>query len=179
MSSQLTNITNGLKAALAACAPDRTISDTRQEFADKGDDALIPGIFTLVPAGRPDSDTNLYYQDYVVLGQQFIPQATLEDTEIGTPGQQITEAEGAMIDEINLFAMTFGNQVEIHGIRQSMQLESPYCWVAVDIRVGPFSMDIQEPAGLQPLTQIQFTIDATEPNGGAPTISGLAKPAQP
>lgn len=178
MSSQLTNLLVSIKAALVAAAPGVTISDTYQEFAVWGDQALAPGIFTILPGGAPGADVNLYYQDFTIVGQGIIAPATLQNNANGTPGSQITEAEGKMLDQLRFLARSAPDQVEIMGHRQSMQLASPYYWIAMDIRVGPFSFDDAPPAALQPLAQIQFTIDATAPDGSDPTAAGTAKPAQ-
>ncbi len=179
MSSQLTNIMQGILAALAVAAPGFTLSDTYKSFDIWGDEALEEGVITVIAGGRPESEVNLYYQDITVVGQRFIPPVTLNDSANGTPGAQINEAEGQMLDMLQLFALAFGNQVTIRGARQSMQLESPYCWVAMDMTVGPFTMDIPVSESLAALQQIIITTDATEPLGGDPSVVGTAKPAQP
>lgn len=174
----IADILASFAAQFSAAGISSAISDTYKSAQDWGDADLEPGIYTVISSGNPPSDVNLYYLDVVILAQTLILPATLNNPSNGTKGAQINQVEGAMLDNIRTLCRGLDYEAEILNSKRSMQLDEPYCWVMVDARVGPYSMDDQPLSALQPLVKILTTIDATAPDGSEPSVSGTASPAQ-
>ncbi len=135
-------VLNSAKTALAAaCGSNRLVTRTYKEFDQYPKDVIKKGVFTILNPAE-DNDEPMTYLDLVVLGQGFIEPATLKDEDANGPaGEQIDEYEGVMADNIRTFVQNItGCHAAIGGVRYSQQLESPYCWVAIDMRLGPLGM---------------------------------------
>lgn len=135
-------VLNSAKSALtAACGSNRLVTRTYKDFHKYNNEVLSKGVFTIVNPAE-ENDEPVGYVDIVVIGQGFISPALLKDeTTNGPAGEQIDEYEGVMADNIRTFVQNIsGCHAAITGVRYSQQIESPNCWVAIDVRLGPLGM---------------------------------------
>jgi len=134
-------VMQSLVTALQAASPLREVTRDLKDFAERSSDQLFMGVFTLIAHGIDIDESDLEWLNVLLVGQCEMP----DDK---TPPSAIEEAELQMIDDVRRFALnSFGVVHIVRGnIRQSAQVDAPYGWISMTLRVGPF--DMQEPANL-------------------------------
>jgi hypothetical protein len=126
-------ILESMKAALALAAPTRTVTRHLRDFAERSNSELAAGVFTLIHRGQPARDDDMEFLDVLLVGQVLITEA---DT-----GDAIEEAELLMLEQVKCFVDNIsGAQVRLGQVRHSMQIEKPYGWISVQLRVGPLDL---------------------------------------
>ncbi|TKA91817.1 hypothetical protein FAZ79_00490 [Guyparkeria sp. SB14A] len=122
-----------LADTMAAQVPGRVVTRSYQEFARRKHSDLEAGVWTLLCEGQAQIERYAEHFGAVLVGQiQLGEKAT---------GEEIEEAELAMIDEMRDFCERVkGVQVRPVRWKQSMQIDHPYGWVAVDLDFGPVEL---------------------------------------
>lgn len=122
-----------MSAELAAAAPARLVTRSLRDFAARSKTDLARGVFTLVSRGRPASRGDIDYVEVLLVGQIALTEKSA--------GENVEEAELLMLDEVARWAKSSGvGQIEFQGIQQSQQVDAPYGWLAVRLRVGPLDL---------------------------------------
>jgi len=125
-----------LQTVLAVMYPDRVISRDLLDFADRPDQDLFKGIYTVV-ARREDGYTNTRGREAYYGTRRIGLLGQIKVAESSPPTPSVAEdAEGVMIDEIK--AMMRSRTLETNSLKlvactQSGQLEYPYGWVAFEL----------------------------------------------
>lgn len=133
--SQIGDILEAMRAGMQAGLPNRIVTRTLKDFADRDEPELQKGVYTLLCKGMSGDTIYRKYVDILLVGQV--------KTADGAGGAAIEEAELSMIDEVLQFQTAIKYNVQFE-ITQSRQLEAPYGWISAESRVGPF--DFSQPA---------------------------------
>lgn len=133
-------ILGSFKDALANAYPARIVTRSLKDFADRKQQDLHAGVFTVLANGQPQGDIYEQILKFIVVGQ-------IELNEKAT-GEEVERAELLMSREVkNLIQRRrTGPDMRVKGIDQSSQLEVPYGWVSLSIEAGPYD-------GTEPLTE--------------------------
>jgi len=132
--STLSDRMNALQVALAAAYPDRVVTRSFMDFAQRGDDELVKGVYTLI--SRSEGDYVRYTDDSIADGTHQI--WIVGQTRVAEDAQPkaAEDAEGVMIDEIKVFLRTLPaalGSLQLNGWRQSEQMDYPYAGVAFEL----------------------------------------------
>jgi len=137
-----------IKALLAAHVPARLVTRSQLDFADRSDEDMDRGVYTILPRGIEGYDyeasnhlgldppqTELGAFVFVITGQQRLPEASL--------GEAVDDAEFAMIQELESFADTGITDDDLKDLLlqrtvMSQQQEAPYAWVFTEWRLRLF-----------------------------------------
>jgi len=125
-----------LVAALAAMYPDRVVTRDLLDFADRPEEDLVKGIYTVV-GRREEGYTNTRGREAYYGTRRIGLLGQIKVVESSPPTPSVAEdAEGVMIDEVK--ALMRNRTLEVNTLKlvactQSGQLEYPYGWVAFDL----------------------------------------------
>ncbi|TCS35794.1 hypothetical protein EDC30_10993 [Paucimonas lemoignei] len=130
-------ILTSFKDAIAGAYPSRIATRSLKDFAERDHTELKAGIYTVIADGRPEGDVYFQSMNFIVVGQIQLGEKA--------EGEEVENAELEMAREItNLIQRKFtGPDMKITKVDQSAQLEVPYGWISMHIRVGPY--DATEP----------------------------------
>jgi len=134
MDSTQTVKMKALQAVLAAMYPDRVVTRDLLDFADRPEEDLLKGIYTVVARKEDGYSHTMGREAYY--GTQFIGLVGQIKVEDGSTPSVVEDAEGVMIDEIKTLMRSRSMQVNsllLVACRQSGQIEYPYGWVAFDV----------------------------------------------
>lgn len=131
--STLSDRMNALQAALAAAYPARVVTRNFVDFAQRGDDDLIQGVYTLI--SRSEGDYARYTDDSIADGTHQIWIVGQTRVAENAEPSAVEDAEGVMIDEIKAFLNVLPpalGSLQLNGWRQSEQMDYPYAGVAFE-----------------------------------------------
>lgn len=123
-----------IKSLLAAALPARIVTRDLLDFAQRSEDDLEAGIYTLVSKGEGGYQ-NLNGREAMDGTQPIQLVGQLKLAEDALPSA-IEDAELVMVDEIKVFLRARPAQIiqlYMTGFRQSQQIDAPYGWVSVDL----------------------------------------------
>lgn len=168
MSSTIKPILDAVKAALAAAAPTRVVTRKLEDFSERKSSDLEKGVFTLVSKGEKRIDQFISSLNCLLVGQILLG----EDSD----GEAVEEAELVMLDDVRRFISGVqGCQVVMTSWSQSQQIELPYGWIAVELELGPFNLDIGvDETGLSNFTTLATDYDIAPHVSAAEHIKWIA-----
>lgn len=161
--SAIGTILDNLVTAISAAAPARTVSRTMRDFAARQDAELEAGVITVLSRGL-SGDAPAQYLDVLLVGQVLVRGS--EDDTNTQAGNLLEEQELLLLDDIECFILgVSGAQVRLSEVRQSLQVERPYGWVSVSLRVGPFDLGcLLDEASLDPFITFNADWDMAPPD---------------
>lgn len=170
--SQIGQILQTMRDELASLYPGRVVTRTLRDFGQRKREELQRGIYTLVCQGEPPRQpgTGLDYIDALITGQFKLAESAA--------GEDVEEAELLMRDELVRWADGCQTaQVLLRGLRQSQQLEAPYGWVAISLRIGPLDLSVYPNAGsLDDFLRYHQELDAGSATGRLRAEDDVALP---
>lgn len=123
-----------IKTTLAAKYPQRQVTRSLKDFADRPAAQLKAGVYTVLSEGEGDyPNYNGLEANYGVHRIAIIGQIQVAET---AESVEIENAELSMIEEIKNFTRTLPVtlcSLAMQRFEQSRQLEHPYGWVAVSL----------------------------------------------
>lgn len=123
-----------LKSELQLAYPDRVVTRTFVDFADRDRALLAQGIYTIISQGEGEYE-NLNSREAMDGTQRILLSAQIELPE-GSSGELIEEAEFAMVEEIKAFMRALPAALcclTMTGFNQSGQLDAPYGWALINL----------------------------------------------
>lgn len=123
-----------LKSELELAYPDRVVTRTFKDFADRDRNLLSQGIYTLISQGEDGYD-NLNGREAMDGTHRILLSAQIELPEESS-GELIEETEFVMIEEIKAFMRALPASLcclTMTGFNQSGQLDAPYGWALITL----------------------------------------------
>jgi len=162
--SLIGTIIDSLVTALSAAAPTSTVTRTMLDFAFRDEAELEAGVFTVISKGIEGNEPEEYLN--LLLVGQVLVRASEDDTD-PQAGDLLEEAEHTLLDQVHCFIRgAKGAQLKLGTVRQSMQLDRPYGWISVPLRVGPFDLGcLLDVATMDPFITFNADWDMAPPDG--------------
>lgn len=118
--------------------PARVITRDLADFADRATEDLARGVITVLSKGEggyanyPGRAAMDGRQEILIVGQQELAESAAPSA--------IEDAEFALIEDVQGFLRALPAtlcRLDMRAFRQSMQLDHPYAWVAIDLEYIP------------------------------------------